>query len=131
MKCYRSGGCGPYEMCSCNECPASKPEYLTRNNKIDNSMTFNAKKLEMLIDKIYHEKLTPSMHMFCPPSIIDDIKEHWDNNGPVKAEFHVSPCEDDRIWVIPKEELEKPIKLVIPEEQQRLRQYLGIEEIIE
>lgn len=33
MKCYRSGGCGPYEMCSCDECPASKPEYLERKNK--------------------------------------------------------------------------------------------------
>lgn len=30
MACYRSGGCGPYEMRSCNECPASKPEYLNR-----------------------------------------------------------------------------------------------------
>lgn len=28
MACYRSGGCGPYEMYSCSECPASKPEYI-------------------------------------------------------------------------------------------------------
>lgn len=28
MVCYRDGGCGPYEMLSCTECPASKPEYL-------------------------------------------------------------------------------------------------------
>ena len=27
MKCYRDGGCGPYEMYSCSECPASKPDY--------------------------------------------------------------------------------------------------------
>lgn len=27
MACYRKGGCGPYEMLSCSECPASKPEY--------------------------------------------------------------------------------------------------------
>lgn len=27
MSCYRKGGCGPYEMYSCYECPASKPEY--------------------------------------------------------------------------------------------------------
>lgn len=27
MACYRDGGCGPYEMYSCNECPASKPDY--------------------------------------------------------------------------------------------------------
>lgn len=30
MSCYRRGGCGPYENRSCYECPASKPEYLTR-----------------------------------------------------------------------------------------------------
>lgn len=29
MACYRKGGCGPYEMLPCGECPASKPEYLT------------------------------------------------------------------------------------------------------
>lgn len=27
MTCYRKGGCGPYEMLQCGECPASKPEY--------------------------------------------------------------------------------------------------------
>lgn len=31
MKCYREGGCGPYEERSCSECPASKPEYLKRD----------------------------------------------------------------------------------------------------
>lgn len=30
MTCYREGGCGPYEMLPCQECPASKPEYLKR-----------------------------------------------------------------------------------------------------
>lgn len=30
MSCYRKGGCGPYEMYSCLECPASKPEYANR-----------------------------------------------------------------------------------------------------
>lgn len=30
MACYRKGGCGPYEMLPCGECPASKPEYLKR-----------------------------------------------------------------------------------------------------
>lgn len=33
--CYKSGGCGYYENRSCNECPASKPEYLLRDKKID------------------------------------------------------------------------------------------------
>ena len=31
MPCYKSGGCGAYEMRSCRECPASKPEYLLRS----------------------------------------------------------------------------------------------------
>jgi hypothetical protein len=30
MACYKSGGCGVYEMYSCSECPASKPEYLSK-----------------------------------------------------------------------------------------------------
>lgn len=34
MRCYRSGGCGPYEMYSCNECPASKPGYLKTDNAL-------------------------------------------------------------------------------------------------
>lgn len=33
MQCYRSGGCGPYEMRSCGECPASKESYLRRREK--------------------------------------------------------------------------------------------------
>ena len=32
MACYRNSGCGPYEDRPCNECPASKPEYLNRYN---------------------------------------------------------------------------------------------------
>ena len=31
MVCYRKGGCGPYKMLPCNECPASKPEYGTKD----------------------------------------------------------------------------------------------------
>lgn len=32
--CYRSGGCGPYENRPCNECPASKSEYLLKDKNI-------------------------------------------------------------------------------------------------
>ena len=32
MTCYRKGGCGPYEMRPCNECPASRPEYAKRDD---------------------------------------------------------------------------------------------------
>jgi hypothetical protein len=33
--CFRKGGCGPYENRSCNECPASKPEYKLKQENID------------------------------------------------------------------------------------------------
>lgn len=32
MKCYREGGCGPYEMYSCSECPWSKKRILFKTN---------------------------------------------------------------------------------------------------
>ena len=34
-KCYKSGGCGVYENRSCNECPASKPEYILKEKNVD------------------------------------------------------------------------------------------------
>lgn len=34
MSCYRSGGCGPYEMTPCNECPYSKSPEKTRGTDI-------------------------------------------------------------------------------------------------
>ena len=37
MTCYRNGGCGPYEMLACNECPASKPEYAEENKFVTDS----------------------------------------------------------------------------------------------
>lgn len=41
MSCYKSGGCGVYEMNSCSECPASRPEYLERQKKTDMSESKN------------------------------------------------------------------------------------------
>ena len=46
MACYRKGGCGPYEMYSCSECPCSKKEYLL--NKI-------AKELDEYSQKVAKE----------------------------------------------------------------------------
>ena len=48
MKCYRKGGgCGPYEMLSCDDCPASKPEYAMRYRQIKT----NADKLRAIDDE--------------------------------------------------------------------------------
>ena len=40
MTCYRNGGCGPYEMLACNECPASKPEYADAKIICEHKSTF-------------------------------------------------------------------------------------------
>lgn len=54
MKCYRNGGCGPYEMYSCSECPASKAEYLKRYILSDKEIEAE-RKMAKLIEKL--EKL--------------------------------------------------------------------------
>lgn len=133
MTCYRSGGCGQYEMRSCSECPASKPEYLIKNTK--SNMEFNIKELEELVEKVRCATQLPVIHLFCPPGLVNDFKEYWSKDKSMKVEVHAVPkiCsthfdyEEDKIYVIPTEESYKPIKVVIPEEQERLRKYLGLE----
>ena len=39
IQCYRKEGCSNYEMRSCTECPASKPEYLKRYRKASDNNT--------------------------------------------------------------------------------------------
>jgi len=56
MACYKSGGCGAYEMYSCSECPASRPGYgSNRKTNIDIIRSWPARKLaDALIT--YHEE---------------------------------------------------------------------------
>lgn len=54
MACYRNsvtGGCGPYEMLSCSDCPASKPAYAERK--------FANEKAQDLYDKLaaFHARI--------------------------------------------------------------------------
>lgn len=53
MACYRSGGCGPYEMRSCSECPASKPEYMRRQICPDATSAPPLKKGETVKIKVF------------------------------------------------------------------------------
>lgn len=46
MTCYRDGGCGPYEMYSCNECPASKPEFLKKKLHMKTDAGLKARAIE-------------------------------------------------------------------------------------
>jgi hypothetical protein len=106
MECYRNGGCGPYEQRSCSECPASKPEYLTRNTK--SSIGFNIKEFMGVVEAINK----PSVIIYGSSSTIDFLKEHWVEKA-VKAQFCTFDYDDDRIFVMPAEGIEKPITIEI------------------
>jgi len=72
MACYKSGGCGVYEMYSCSECPASRPGYALRGRKnIDVIRSWPAQKLadalitqheEAIYDYDYDDELYISGH---------------------------------------------------------------------
>lgn len=77
MACYRNGGCGPYEMYSCSECPASKPEFIQRQTSyleneqvrlIDaNALT---KKIQFLI-RIQHRDIFDALNEIDDAPTID------------------------------------------------------------
>ena len=78
VACYRNGGCGPYEMLSCSECPASKSDYLqaeaTPKHRIDcaDRMT-NADKY---FRNATNEELSCMMRrMCCPVYLSNDTGE--------------------------------------------------------
>ena len=76
------------------------------------------------LEEVVKEMQTPSVLILCPPQIVDDLKERWDKSV-AKAEFKSTPyIDEDKIYVIPKEDLIRPIKIIIPEEQQELEKYL-------
>ena len=55
MSCYKSGGCGVYEMYSCSECPASKPEYVSKNKS--ESIATTPEYLRQLADETNVQKV--------------------------------------------------------------------------
>lgn len=60
MACYRDD-CGPYEMFSCSECPASKPDY--RKEKEQRKMTNGDR-----IRQMSNEELAVLCENGCPPN---------------------------------------------------------------
>ena len=70
MTCYRKGGCGPYEMYSCSECPASKPEYLEREHPEE--------KKDDLINQLFSGVLSNSKRC-------DLCKQPYNYNYPIKV----------------------------------------------
>ena len=69
MTCYRKGGCGPYEMYSCSECPASKPEYLEREHPEE--------KKDDLINQLFSGVLSSGKRC-------DLCKQPYNYNYPIK-----------------------------------------------
>ena len=64
MACYRSGGCGPYEMLSCSECPASKGDYIIKQIRKHIEETWPDWKIEIAneyIESVHGQKLRLGM----------------------------------------------------------------------
>ena len=64
MTCYRSGSCGPYEMLSCNECPASKEDYMYKKIRKNIEETWPNWKIEAANDyteSVHGQKLRIGM----------------------------------------------------------------------
>lgn len=83
MKCYKSGGCGVYEMRSCSECPASKPSYAEQTVAKPTS----APKQEKVSDWEYLKRNYETVQkMNCVPSDICLVAENhvFDEDQSVK-----------------------------------------------
>ena len=85
-------------------------------------MEFNIKDFEAMVEKINKS----SVIIYC-----SSAKESWVkvavDDLRLKAQIHSFPWEDDRIFMMPAEEMEIPIKFVFPEREYELGKYLGIE----
>lgn len=75
-------------------------------------MDFNIKEFEETVKDLIEKTNKPYIIVCCPSSIIDTLKEQWNEEIAI-ARF--VPCDygEDKIFVIPTEELEKSIKFVI------------------
>ena len=80
MNCYKSGGCGVYENRSCDECPASKPEYLNKKVK--------KYKYEFEAD----EDFEPGDCLECPLSYVD-CDDHYEICCVLYADSDECPLE--------------------------------------
>jgi len=73
MNCYKNGSCGVYENRSCQECPASKPEYLQRTNKHSVKLT----------EKEFYQKYC----QMCGSQRCEGIGTEWFNGCKYKNEL--------------------------------------------
>lgn len=77
MTCYRNGGCGPYEMYSCNERPASKPEYLRTRKTI----ITNGDRIRAMTDEELAELLEGPYGNMLPHTALGWLKEEADDGN--------------------------------------------------
>lgn len=82
MECYKSGGCGVYEMYACNECPASKPDYVKKQATDKESLlkSLLAKRDNPLMDNIVLKKedlaiLIPALDKSVPKEVKFDLAD--------------------------------------------------------
>lgn len=72
--------------------------------------------------KLIQEMQKPSVIAFCPPAIVDDLKERWDETI-AKVDFRPMPYSTsdlpdtgDKIYLFPTETVKEVFKIKIQEE---------------
>lgn len=85
-------------------------------------MDFNIEDFKALVEKINK----PSVIIYCSSTKESWVKKAVDDLR-IKAQIRSFDYEDDKIFIMPAEELDKPIKVVYPEYEERLKRYLGFE----
>ena len=92
MACYRSGGCGPYENRSCNECPASRPEYAKLREERERARIINDE-VQKAKDKLMVECAKPmNIKIFIDDNGVMCVMT--DKNHPIDVEVINVPSAD-------------------------------------
>lgn len=102
MLCYRKGGCGPYEMYSCSECPASKPEYADRHkekgteNKMNAKLIVEGKEFDIeILDPKLQELIAPTNKTGYEKATNEDGTFYFDNGAGYVQDSYDSYPETD------------------------------------
>ncbi len=104
MKCYRSGGCGPYEQLSCSECPASKPSFIDMSGGKPNMSRGEAfRVIGKHVFKAYRTYGDPEdTILIILADTLEDAKakakERWDS--PFITVKAVTPTQDPQIYEV-------------------------------
>ncbi len=118
MKCYRDGGCGPYEGRACNECPASKPDY--QNSKSENEVA-DSLSLDKTLKGLACCNSEKMCRSGCPYS--EECRDNAGENGyfysaAIKDAIALLKAQDTEIKLLTEKYVELVVRMTETEEEE-------------